>query len=335
MRYSVLVPVYNVEQYLDECIQSILNQSLKDFEIILVDDGSTDLSGEICDNYAGNEKITVIHKKNNGLISARRVALQKARGEYIVFCDSDDMLENNALEKIETIIVSEAPDIVLFNMSVLKKGITPFFSHLFGDRQLIDKKEILNELFLNYKYNSLCTKVCKRTIYDIEKDYSAYYTNNYGEDLLQSAPLYINSEKIIYLDDALYIYRYSSGMMRRFNKDYYFSYKAVADNVEKRLLSEDISDLSDKKAVYLLNAAYGHIMQCKYSRKWNYHEIQSLMKDEDLKKAYKRIIANNSKYRNNLLPKQIKMLTYAYEEKKLPLFLLVKSARLKTILIGG
>ena len=84
MRYSVLVPVYNVEQYLDECIQSILNQSLKDFEIILVDDGSTDLSGEICDNYAGNEKITVIHKKNNGLISARRVALQKARGEYIV-----------------------------------------------------------------------------------------------------------------------------------------------------------------------------------------------------------------------------------------------------------
>ena len=93
-KISIIVPVYNVEQYLAECIESIKDQSLTDIEIILVDDGSPDNSGAICDDYARkDDRIRVIHKKNGGLSSARNAGLEVAIGEYIGFVDSDDWVE--------------------------------------------------------------------------------------------------------------------------------------------------------------------------------------------------------------------------------------------------
>ena len=90
---SIIVPVYNVEKYLARCIDSILAQTFTDFELILVDDGSTDNSGEICDEYAGKDpRIIVIHKENGGVSSARNHGLDIARGEYITFVDSDDQI---------------------------------------------------------------------------------------------------------------------------------------------------------------------------------------------------------------------------------------------------
>ena len=93
-KLSIIVPVYNVEQYLDKCIKSILNQTFKDFELILVDDGSIDNSGEICDEYAKKDsRVKVIHKKNGGLAAARNTGLIIARGDYVGFVDSDDWIE--------------------------------------------------------------------------------------------------------------------------------------------------------------------------------------------------------------------------------------------------
>ena len=98
---SVIIPVYNVERYINRCIDSILNQTFSDFELILVDDGSKDRSGLICDDYKENDtRINVIHKKNGGASSARNAALDIAGGEYIMFVDSDDWLEADALEKL-------------------------------------------------------------------------------------------------------------------------------------------------------------------------------------------------------------------------------------------
>lgn len=94
MEFSVLVPVYNVEKYLTKCLVSLEEQTFKDFEVILVDDGSNDNSGKICDKFCeDNKNMKVIHKKNEGLISARRTALEQSSGDYCVFCDSDDFLE--------------------------------------------------------------------------------------------------------------------------------------------------------------------------------------------------------------------------------------------------
>ena len=113
MLFSIIVPVYKVENYLEDCIESILHQSYKDFELILIDDGSPDKSPEICDEYnAKDDRISVIHKKNGGLSSARNAGLDNANGEYIVFIDSDDILREGALEKISNYL-GNYPDVLI------------------------------------------------------------------------------------------------------------------------------------------------------------------------------------------------------------------------------
>lgn len=98
---SIVIPVYNVESYLEKCLDSVLNQTYREFECILVDDGSTDRSGEICDRYAAaDSRVIVIHKKNGGLVSARKAGLQKASGEFIGCVDSDDWVEEDYFEKL-------------------------------------------------------------------------------------------------------------------------------------------------------------------------------------------------------------------------------------------
>ena len=95
-KISIIVPVYNVEQYLSKCIDSILNQTFKDFELILINDGSTDKSGDICDFYKQKDKrIKVIHKNNEGVAKTRNVGIANANAEYIGFIDSDDWIEND------------------------------------------------------------------------------------------------------------------------------------------------------------------------------------------------------------------------------------------------
>lgn len=114
--YSIIIPVYNVEEYLSECVESILVQNFSDYEIILVDDGSKDQSGAICDKYMENNKVRVIHKKNGGLSSARNVGLKVAKGQYIIFIDSDDFLDDSSfLNKVYKLTRESTDlDIVLY-----------------------------------------------------------------------------------------------------------------------------------------------------------------------------------------------------------------------------
>lgn len=119
MKYSIIIPVYNVEKYLREAVGSILAQSYSDYEIILVDDGSPDKCPELCDFLAeSNEKIKVIHKQNGGLSDARNVGTAKATGDYIIYLDSDDRwIDNDALRSISAIIDKDTPDVVIFGVS--------------------------------------------------------------------------------------------------------------------------------------------------------------------------------------------------------------------------
>ena len=98
---SVIVPVYNVERYLRRCVDSILHQTYRNFEVLLVDDGSTDASGAICDEYAAQEeRVTAVHQKNGGLSAARNAGLERAQGTYLCFVDSDDFLDSRMLETL-------------------------------------------------------------------------------------------------------------------------------------------------------------------------------------------------------------------------------------------
>ena len=115
-KVSIVIPVYNVEKYIKECVDSAINQTYKNLEIILVDDGSTDSSGKICDEYSiVDDRIVVIHRKNGGLSAARNTGLDVASGEYVYFLDSDDYIEENSVENLVNTIEKENAEFVFFD----------------------------------------------------------------------------------------------------------------------------------------------------------------------------------------------------------------------------
>lgn len=123
---SIIVPVYNVEKYLKKCVDSILNQTFKDFELILVDDGSPDSSGAICDQYAEKDsRVKVIHKKNGGLSDARNAGIEVAKGKYLGFIDSDDYIAEDMYELLHNNIVRENADLSICGIYHVYDGKTP------------------------------------------------------------------------------------------------------------------------------------------------------------------------------------------------------------------
>ena len=116
---SIIIPVYNVETYISNCIESILNQTFKDFELLLIDDGSIDESGRLCDNYKKKDsRINVIHTKNQGVSKSRNLGIKKAKGKYIMFCDSDDYVDKYWCEKLYNTIKNNPNSFILCSFTV-------------------------------------------------------------------------------------------------------------------------------------------------------------------------------------------------------------------------
>ena len=236
MLFSVIVPVYNVDKYLTECINSIIENSENDYEIILVNDGSTDNSGRICDEF--QKKYTnlckVIHKKNQGLISARRAGLLASKGEYIVFVDSDDLIRKDTFHILKKEIMRLSPDMIIYQWQKIDENgnLLDSYSKIPFRSGTIDKDSILKELLAGSLLNSLCIKVCKRELYDIEKDYSDFYNIQYGEDLLQSIPLIEKSTSFVYIPEKLYLYRTNpTSLTQQINVDQYITLDVVRPQV--------------------------------------------------------------------------------------------------------
>lgn len=155
---SVVIPVYNVEKYFDKCMQSVLNQTYKNLEIILVDDGSTDASGKMCDKYAAQDtRVRVVHKKNGGLVSARKAGVVLATGEYTSYIDSDDWVDIDMYENIINEIQGTEPDIVLFGS---KKE--------YPERTEIRKEYLAPGIYYREEYE----KIAKRHIEESEYFYT-------------------------------------------------------------------------------------------------------------------------------------------------------------------
>ena len=210
--FSVLIPVYNVEKYLSACLESVLRQSFTDYEIILVDDGSKDKSGSICDVYATrySEKIRVQHKPNRGLLSARRAGLQLTNGYYVCFLDSDDCWAENTLARLHDIIETTYSDIVFFRWNrINENGVSMGTPEpgVFDHSGLIEKKVIFERMLSTSGLNSLCLKCCRYELFDIDTDYTSFYNIQNGEDLIQSLPVLYNANSFYYLNEPLYQYR--------------------------------------------------------------------------------------------------------------------------------
>lgn len=217
MLVSFLVPVYNVEKYLKECVESLLVQKGVPFEIVLLNDGSTDQSGRICDKYAEKypDIVRVIHKNNEGLLMTRRRGFQEARGDWFICVDSDDYVNPALLEQVVGIIQCYDCDMVMYNYQYIDDCGNKTPSRLkLRDRTVYtseNKKELYLTRLFTTDINNMWLRAIHRDIVDIDTDYSNCGIRNMCEDAVQVLPLYTNTTKTVYIDENLYYYRKNQG----------------------------------------------------------------------------------------------------------------------------
>lgn len=267
MRFSVIVPVYNAERYLPECLASLDCQTRKDFEVVLVDDGSSDGSADICDEWAGNRPFTrVIHSENKGTLIARRTGMLAAQGDYVVPLDADDCLRFDAIDQLEKVVCRDLPDMVLFGYS-RKLSYEPFGPSLlplsagYYGREKID---VLRQVTCECSHNSLWAKVIKKSIIDDERSYEPYQGMTHAEDLFQLCPMVDRAQSFSYSNEAMYYYRQNPTSV---TKRYSESQRKDLDAAIERLLAyaqrwgSDCLDVAREGALrqycYLL-----HILLC-------------------------------------------------------------------------
>ena len=224
-RVSVIVPVYNTEKYLRECVDSILGQTFEDFELILVDDGSTDQSGVICDEYSKLDgRIKVIHQNNGGVTAARKQGAVAAGGEYISFIDSDDWIDSNMYRDMLTAADVNDADMVICDMlaekpqeSMLVRSSS--LGGLFAAEQL--EEQIYSNMLFDYSKNvpglslNLCNKLFRSSIAKpVFEEFPSDVT--YGEDALGSLMCLLRSNRVFIMENAAYYhYRQTDEFLAR------------------------------------------------------------------------------------------------------------------------
>ncbi len=208
---SVVIPVYNVEQYLNECVDSVLNQTYSDYEIILVDDGSTDNSGKLCDDYLSvDNRIKVIHRENGGLSAARNTGMDAATGDYIYFLDSDDYIESVTLERLVHTAKTDDADIVFFDGYVFytdceDDGNTYGYTRE-KHYQTETGKTVLEELLINEEYRTAVPLTFYNTKY-LQKNNIRFYEGILHEDELFTFQTFNANGIVAHCHEALYARR--------------------------------------------------------------------------------------------------------------------------------
>lgn len=253
-KISIIVPVFNVKKYIDDCIKSIINQDFKDFELILIDDGSTDESGEICNKYAKNdERIRVIHKNNEGVSSARNLGINISRGKYISFVDSDDTINKKMYKKMYGLAIKENSEVVVCGYKEINYNIDKeyeFTNPLYGDNQLkgIEIKLKIEQLLYMNKilgYASLCNKLYKKEII-INNNLSINEEITIAEDLCFNMQLLLKINKISAINEPLYEYRRINNKSITSNtQNLYLKFKA------REAMLNTFNNLNINKSVYL------------------------------------------------------------------------------------
>lgn len=226
-KISIIIPVYNVQEYLDRCLNSIINQTYKNIEILLIDDGSTDNSGKICDLYKDKDKrVSVIHKKNGGLSDARNVGIKNASGEYLSFVDSDDFVAENFIQELHSIITAYSADIAICGY---EKGKKDFFSNRRVKKQkniIFDSEEMLEQWHGKHKHieTMAWNKLYKKELF-LEHSIE-YPVGYYNEDVQTTHLLVEKANRIVITNKKLYYYYQRTNSIIRL-----VSLKSVEDNL--------------------------------------------------------------------------------------------------------
>lgn len=304
IKVSIIVPIYNVEKFLDQCISSILNQTYKNLEVILVNDGSEDNSSNIMEKYLKEDnRIKIITKKNGGLSSTRNVGIDVSTGDYIMHVDGDDFINKDTIENMVTEIINskENIDVVVGDLELFygnnKKKV--WKDSLMEENKIYSGKDYLEKyFFLGKACYSSCNKLWKRELY-IKNNIYHPTEISLGEDSNTVARLMINAEKIIKLNSSVYNYRINlNGMMKSKGKKL-LDYKKSIEILEKYFYEKNILDFFDKyKTSHTFFSFYENIILVSYK------EIRNDYKNNNdylvTKKLFEQDIENIIKDKNIL-----------------------------------
>lgn len=210
--FSILVPVYNAEKYLNECLTSLMSQTFRDYEVVIIDDGSTDGSAEICDSWQikGPQRIRVIHRENRGVFSTREQLLREAQGQYIVFVDADDVISVRALEILRGCIAQTNADVVVYSHSPKPDFTNPHIVPSLRKNvplSIPEDPELCRLMGSAFRLNALCIKTFRRELFPWDLDWNSLFHIRQGEDLIISLYIMDRAERIVCIDDVIYYYR--------------------------------------------------------------------------------------------------------------------------------
>lgn len=293
--FSIVVPIYNVEQFLDDCVRSILEQTYKEFELILVDDGSTDSSGQMCDQYEKEDcRIRVIHKKNGGLVSARKAGILIAKGDYAVCVDSDDWIDKKHLQELARIVHDYSPDIICFGHYEVSEGKKKNFIIPFR-KGLYEKSGLINEIYPQLIRTEGATAF-PPTIWAKAYKMDLYRTEQLlvddrikiGEDAACTIPCMLRANSIYILDKALYYYRRNNISMTKNKKPFSWDVPELIELHLRKRVETNEADLQQQISRRTIHALI-NVVKTQFYRDEKYRVIT-----KDIQKELDRPIYKNA-----------------------------------------
>lgn len=294
---SVIIPVYNVEKYLSRCLDSIVNQSYKNLEILLIDDGSTDLSSEICKNYLKSDnRIKYYRKDNGGLSSARNFGLNIFTGKYVSFIDSDDVVSQDMLKILYNNLKKTNSDISI--CEVTRFSTIPNFIFL-DDYKTYSKEEILKIILEDKKIcNYAVNKLYKRSVI---KDIR-YPIGKVQEDVGTTYKFIQNSSKVVYTESKLYgYYSRENSISKTLNKKFIYDYFSM---IEQREIDLKDYNIDDYLILNKVNVILGIFINISLNKEiLNDIELKKYIDEKlmELKSLYKKVKNINTTKHNILI----------------------------------
>lgn len=325
MLYSIIIPIYNVERYLPECIESVIKQSYKNFELILVDDGSTDKSSAICDKYASlDSRVKVLHKKNEGVAIARKMGTDNAKGEYIAFVDADDFVVQDYLKRIDEIINLHSVDIIKFGLKRERKNgdvyiKMPQFNGLFQRKRI--ESDVFPILIQDEKAGYLSANLFGVFRSSIIKPFMIANPHaKIGEDSACVIPAITHSNSIFFLNEALYFYRYNFSSATKNHKVFdWDNPEIVARHISEHI---DINSFDFRQQVSrrVVHDVFNVAVTRFYQKKSFFNICKEIRKE--FNRPFYIECANQAKFKNNL---KAQLMHFCVKKSlKLPIFIFSK-----------
>ena len=292
MRFSVIVPIYKTEQYLAECVEHLLNQTFRDFELILVDDGSPDRCPAMVDEYAVKDsRVRAIHKENGGLVSARKAGAAVAAGDYVMNVDSDDYVAEDLLERVDAAIAAHRPDAVFFGMTLFGTAVEtqqfgyPLAAGFYGP-------ERMEELRASFLYDNkaprmnfgnilspICSKAVRRELY-LSCQQRVPDAVRSGEDMLFTMHLLNDAGSVASMDCNGYFYRQFAESMEHTVSERDFENLSILYEE----LNRGMGERKNQIAVYMFSRAWAFTV--RLARTVGYGTFVKRMKDPYLQRVF-------------------------------------------------